>query len=760
MTTPLIESPPPPEPVQEEAPRFGDPVGVGKLLDPATSDEAICKLLHDEWAAQREAYARRLCEAEVNARRRKGESNIWVEKAQDTGLFRVYVPFGSSRYSQFYQKANRLCLRFVSYLYPDPAKPEAIPTTGEAADRDAAEFATRVLADLASEASLNDLDAHKQAQDLACNWGRAYIWYFTDPQGGGRQPIEIEAAPFATSVDDALTGPDGMPYTGPTVIRYVRPDGSLTDTPAEAALRWHPKLTRKVCDPGAVRLLPATAADLWEATGLLYAAYHPWATLKTWFPALAERSIEDRDHAIKFRLPDAQHLLPKKGWKPHDPAPKKGQEESGLALLMCRWDVENPEYPDGCYVVTVGDRIVAHRGEWVLRTDTRREPRDLPFTEVVQWRDAGLMDFLGPSNETRGEVYGRILDMLDKLLNRKILLPFGSTLQPQDFQNPFATTLNFQPGYEPKYEDVADVPKEAFALLDRTGDDMNDASGLQEAGQGLQVPGVNSGRQALAIVSQVQAGLADVNQNANKAFVRAWRVQLQEMRLLDAPALIRFIDRDGDYKVKRWLASDLGSTRDVQVQRGTGTLLTPMQKVELVQQYQQMTGLPVEDVQDLLSSGFSPYTAMQDNKHLLRVRKQIMQWEEGPPDEWQPPAPPTLDPLTGAPIPPAPDPVLATIFDPRPVDVAPVVAKVRVRELGLAMASGTYGTKPPAWRAGLDQEYQRMVQALTPPAPMPPPEAGKGPMPSPGQPPELTAPEAAVLGPSTSQPAGARAVGG
>lgn len=748
MTAPAVEE------VEEEEQKpsrsYGDtPTGPGKLLDEGTDDAAVCRYVHEEWSAQRDRYARRICEAEVNLRRRGGEGNLWVEKAaQDQSLYRVYGSVAGTKFNQFYQKANRLCLRMIAHLHPDPAVPEAVPMTGETEDMDAAEFATRVLKDIGSESGLNDLEAHKQAWDIASNWGSGYIRYYTDPHGGGRQPMEADAHQLAQHIDQAqpkiLDPLTNQEWKGPTVTKYVRPDGFLTESPAETARRWVPKLAREVCDPGSVRLLPQTATDLWDADGLLYAKYHTWDTLVGWFPELGKVSTEDRGHAIAFRLKDCDHLLPKRGNRKHDPAPKEGHEGSGLALLMIKWCVESPDYPDGAMVVCVGDKHVPHRGTWIIESETgERERRDLPFTQVQQWRGDpdhptgyGMMDFLGPSNENLGEIQGRVLDMLDKALNPLTLLPIGSTLQPEDLNDPFNTTVRFQPGYEPKRFEGPRIPPEAFTFIDSTKHDMDDATGLgQSSAEGVEAPNVQSGRHALAIVSQQQASLADLNQNINRAWVRGWRVQLQEIKAnYTIPQLIRFVDRDGAYKAEKWKGSDLGSTRDVQVQRGTGTLFSPGQKTQFISEYATLARVDPLEVQELLATGFSPYTALEDNKHLLRVRRQLNEWEKGPPPNWQEPQPqPAVDPLSGAPMtdpmgqpmmgPPPISPELAAIFDPRPVDTAPIAAQVRIREIGQAMAGTKYGEFPQGWKMGLDMEYQRMQQALAPPPVAPPPDA-------------------------------------
>lgn len=770
MTHPIASEAPLDNDVDQQKPQagktFGDVVPVPTLLDEATEDATVCKTIHRLWSDQKDKHARYIVECEVNERRRQGESNIWVRKDQDRTGYSVYVPAGRvNLIDQFGQVADRLCQRFVSQLNQDPAKANAIPSTGEDEDRDAAEFTTRILSDVCSESGLDANEAIKQAQDYACSHGSGWIWTYTDPMGS-RQGVEVDARttpvphpdptqpPIAPPehVDEAMTDPTtGGDWQGPTERRFVSPQGQLTPNKADAALRWVPKVARQVVTGSHVRLWPFTAADVWDANGLLYFDYQPWNVAAQWFPELKDLPEEDRNRALEFRLPDAVHLLPKKNGRPSDPKPE-GREEDWLVLIACFWAPEGSAYPDGAYIACVGDQKVAHRDTWTLQSpDGTRERRDIPWTQVRQFRGTRehpqgkpLMGFIGAGGEYLGQLYGRFEELMDAAAARKIFLPYNSTIQPQDLHDPGNGVLYCLPGQEPQYEQVPEPPKSLNDMLTVTRDDLNDASGLQETGQGLQSDNVNSGRQALAIVAQVNAGLSDVLQNQNRAWVRLFRIVLQCIRSdWSVPQLLRTVGVDGSYKVDRWTRSDLGSTRDVEIAKGSGTMLNPMQKTQLLGEMRQLAGIDPDDVQEMMATGVSPYVNFQDNAFLGRIRRQIEQWEQGPPDGWQPPQapinpdgtpvmqPPPVDPATGMipsdpatglpapgqPVQPPPDPLLAQIWAPVDSDMSPIAAKWRIREIARAQQSSRYFTFDPAWRMGLDMEYRRMQQALTPPPP-------------------------------------------
>lgn len=747
-----------------ERPQYGDPVQAGDLL--TLRGPKLLAALSRFWEARKDEYRRWQVEWDVNARRRDGEHNVWAVKTPDQASWQVWSPPGASKLPPaVMNKADRLCQRLVSQVYADPPVADPIPATGEDADKDSAELAGRILVDLQSEATLNEVDAHRAALDLANSTRSAFVHYWVDPRGGGRQPIECMAAPQAQTVEEALVDPlTGLPWPVDPITRYVRADGTLTDTVSEAALRWVPKLTRDVLHPAAVRFLPYTALDLWDADGALVAAYRPFHLLAQRYAAL---DGVDPEQVTSVRPTAFAGLLPKKAGKPHDP--DKGDPRQRLALELVCYLSECPDYPDGARIILVGDTVVVQE-PWVGAAAGTREALDLPLTQLRQFRGPlddphgrGLMDFLGNANEYRAHLVGVSEDILDRNANRKVFVPTNSILQSKAHQLPFMTYVPINPGGEPKYEDLVPVPPELPGLIEFVTREMDDASGLQEMGQGLQAPGVNSGRQALAIVSQVHAGLSDLRQNAERAFLRACRVQLQLVRkFYTIPQLVRWAGEDGSYKARRWLGSDLGSTRDVRLKPGTLSMMAPMQKAALVQQYAAIPGmLPVEDVREMLASNVGGTIGLQDDPHVLRVKRQVDAWRQGPPEGWtpSPPMPPLPDPMTGALVPPPPPP-LPPGFAPIPADSLPIVAAIRVRELGRAMAGTAYAAQPPEWRAVLDQMFAQAQQVLAPPPMAPPPGEGgpngppPGPPPGPQTAPPLMRNEQAVLGPSATQPTG------
>jgi hypothetical protein len=762
------------QPDDKESPAaYGDTATSGPWLDPTTK---LGKLLRDTWSLQRDRYARMMAEGEVNERRRAGDTNVWAVKTQDQARWVIYSPPGASKVPvAVLNKPARLCSRFVAALHPDKALPDAQPAGEQDEDRESAQFANQVLLDLDGESGLNDEELHRAAQDSACNWGSNYLLYLTSPTAGGMHPITIQAHPQALTEQEAALAPGpvdpmtGMPGPGmpadpnDLILRYVTADGTLTDQPGEAATRWMPKLVGFRFTPASVRRFPLTSADIWDADKVVIAAYLSLGTcLDLWPDQLEGLSLQEQKDLIHWRgMPDSKPLLPRKMGEASDVRPPEGLEHEGLVLVLIGFARACRSYPNGAYVVVAGEDTVLQQGEWVgTTTEGAKEPRDIPLTQIIQWRGdrdhpdgSGLMHFFGPAGEFRAELYGNISDYNTRANNRKTFVPYHSTYQPQDAQLAFSSIVPIPPGGAPTFEQVPEMPQSLPMLLDRLDRELDDASSLQQTGQGLSAPGVDSGRHALAIVQQVNQGLSDPHEYAKRAKERSWRIKLQAFRFdYTIPQVFQYVGEDGAYRTRYWMGSDLGGTRDVRILAGTGSLMNPLQKAQVLSQLGQLAGIPSEDVSALIGTMLPQVTGLPDNPFLQRIRRQIETFESGPPQGWTPPPPPPPpiptvvgadpmgQPMMGPPPPPPPPPE-GDLWQWVPSDVLPVSAGVRVRELAKVTAKARYLNYPGPWRVGLEQEFARMQQALAPPpmAPNAPQAPGKpagpggpGGMPGPG----------------------------
>jgi hypothetical protein len=251
--------------------------------------------------------------------------------------------------------------------------------------------------------------------------------------------------------------------------------------------------------------------------------------------------------------------------------------------------------------------------------------------------------------------------------------------------------------------------------------------------------------------------MSEPKQNVERAYERGCRIQLQLVRAFyTIPQRLRWSTQDGVFRERWFTGADLKSTVDVQVKPGTMTMLTPDAKMNLALQWNSVPGLlKIDQLQGMLFNNVGAMIGVQDDPIRLRIRRQLDEWQEGPPQPTTPAAPPPVPVVPGMPAPPPPvDPAigqrLAQIFAPVPADGLPAVAEIRLGELMRLMCSTRYERMPPEWRQGVDQEFAKMQMVMAPP---PPPMPGGAPAPGgPGNGPPPP-PDAQIMNPPGVDPA-------
>lgn len=681
------------------------------------------------WEDQHRHMKSRLAQWKANRARREGIANVMIVKDRDTKEVTVWIPPGPQ--VPVLNKADRLCRRVRSFLFSDPPMAEATPARDDDEARDAAEFSTRALQDLGSEGTLDDALTAAQAFDGASTYDSGFRRYFIDPTGGGKRPVEIVANAEIATLPEALQNPGPEPH----VTRYANLAGQLVDDANAPNLRmqWIPKLRVEVLTGKHVRFLPHTSRDIWAAEGALVGTMTTLGQLRAAFPVrFAQLTEDDRKQLISDRPQGWKELLPKSDRRFEVNEGQEDDEQAVFTLTLYYKAKPIPGREKGVYLVAAGKGVLLYRGPW---EDPQHPDNvlDIPIDQFKQFDDEdesygkGLMRLLGPGNELRNAQVGTFLEHLDRFINRKVFYPATSTWQPKSARAATATHIPINPGGQPHYEEVPDFPKMAEKMLDFVNADMDDESALQQIAQGVNPPSVKSGLHAQEIVEQVIAALSDIRTNTIRALIRGWRIQLQLVRAFySVPQRLAWVGEDGAYKERMWTGADLGGTKDVRLQRGTFTSLTPTAKAAVAEHLfalvDPQTGrplIPADELERIALAQVGGQLGLQDNPHRLRVRRQIDRWRDGPPEGWQPPEPqvdpatgqPAVDPQTGQPLPPPPDPALQAIFDPRPVDDLPDVAAVRLTELARLMSSMRFGKWPPEWQRGVMEEFERARQA-------------------------------------------------
>jgi hypothetical protein len=698
----------------------------GKLL--TEKDEAeVAKEALKIWEAKDDIMKRRIAQWEVNELRRAGWKNVQLRQETDDLSWKAWMPPNAEHMPDALSAMNKaasLCRKYVSIMLADPPAPLAVPTSGEDEDRDAAEFATRVLEDLQSPAKLNTPKNIRRAFDRASTYGSGFIRYYIHPTAGGKKPIEISCGPLATSVEDALIGPDGQPWPELTT-KFVMPDGTLTDIEAEAATKFIPGIKTEILTGKNVRFIPHTAEDISEADGLQVATFRAYGEIRKMFGL--ELSEEEEEELFRFQPKDYKHIASKEERRTLKSPPKDDDEK--LVFVLTTYYKACDEYPKGVYVVSLGNVKAPIKTEWVGEdSDGKEISLMLPLAQFKQWAEGtgdpygfGMMDLIGEGNEIRAHMIGALMDHIDWMLSRKIFLPITGTITAKDLRLPGRTPIPIMPGMKPEYENIPGFPVEAMNLIGMTEKEMENDTSLGQVAQGLESSQVQSGRHAQAILSQVHAGLSEIRQNLEEGYIRASQIELQLVRVsVDSPTRIGWVGEDGAYKERRWTASDLRQTTDVRLKPGSLSMLSPIQKAALAEQYAQFGIITQEDLRDMISGELGGTLGLQDDAFVLRVRRQLATWLEGPPEGWQPqfqPPPvdpntgqPALDPATGQPMQQVQvaDPVLLGIWRPYPCDELPYVARTRLREIAKVMSKSEFAVKPQEWQFGVFQEYGRM----------------------------------------------------
>jgi len=709
-------------PKSNEEPKYGDPPDESANLLTMDPAKAAHFAYHTLWKGQpKEPQQRRRAEWQVNIWRREGRSNVHVQKTQDKGTWTAWEPPWSSPPIPVLNKADRLCRRLKNMSFADPPVAEAMPSTGEEEDIEAARMAERILTDIQSEANLDDIRTARRAFDRASVYGSGLVRYYLDARGGGRQAVRIMAKPGAVSADTPFEGPNGEQLSGEPVARYVTEDGTLQDSPKGAATRWVPGLKREILNPPSIRFLPHDAEDIWDAEGLVIGTMPTWGEVEALWPEeTAKISKEDRQKLFSFK---PEHSADLRGLDTPSQRPEHVERDTDKRVAVFTvYHKADASYPDGCYFVGLGDSVMLHRQTWVYQPeDGDREELEIPVTQYTQF-DAGradpfglgLMHLLGNAHELRASQVAHLLQYLDQFANRRTFIPTNSIIQPKQLQLMQGATIPINPGGKPEYEDIPPFPAAPMDLFALITMEMDDHSMMKETAQGTDVPSVTSGRQVGMIIQQAMASLSEIRQNIERGYIRGCRIQAQQIRMgYTVPQQISWTGEDGQYRQQFWSGSDLRGTADFKLKQGSLSMMTPEQKMNMAVQlkqmgvYDQMPDLFIEAI----TSSMGPVVGLQDDPSRVRMKRQLARWAEGPPEGWQPQPPPEPDPMADPSQPPpepAPDPALASVFERVEADEMPDVATVRLAELKRFMATTRYTRWPPEWRQGVVAEFQYM----------------------------------------------------
>lgn len=690
------------EQTRPTSPDTGEP----DLLAIADTDpEKVVQHMHQEWDDSWGDIKNWDEQWKVNLARSEGYLGARLEKVQDRQ--EAWIPEGTGPSIVGLDKANRLSQRLRTAIFADPAEPEVIPAQGTDASADGAEFQSKILKDEQRKMMLNTraADAFTTGKDF----GSGFIHFYIDPQGSGPEPVRIKAHPDATSPDNPMLEAEiaqGLAQPKAPILRYVTAGGQESDTPpgltdkrfgAPLKRQFLPKICCEILNGRHVRFLPSTADDSDDAKGVLIGAMVPLGNVKATFESVASMPDDKLAELVSYRPSKAKELLPVAQRRFLN---DNKVSDSSLVFLLLRYYLPTAKNMTGSYFAAVGDTHLAYSGPW---WDEEHDERlDLPVAQFKQYHEpgnpygAGSMQKLGPGNEILALILDAMFEHMDRYGDQKTFVPMNSSLRPEQLEAESHRYVPFAGG-APVVETIPDFPVIWEKMYARIASEMDDESGLQQAGQGLQASNITSALQFQTNIQQVQVLLSELRQNTAKGFERSYRIMSQLQRAFyTIPQLLRVAGEDGAYQEKEWSGEDMIGVADVKIAQGSFSGQTPEQKATLARMlYLQDKILTPQEYRRIVTHSFDAQLVLQADPHLVRVKGQLDKWLEGPPEGWAPP-PPQADPTTGQMI-PAPDPAFGAVFTPVPVDNLPQVASMRAEEIGRVIASSRIQKFPPQW---------------------------------------------------------------
>lgn len=709
--------------------------GRGPLLDRAPEDAA--KLADTLWRLDESILRRLSVQWEANRARRLGMRDVHVIKdSDDEHGYRLYVPLINTSTAPVPNKTDELGRRVIATLLVDEPKPDALPPNDSFADVDAAEFCTHVLEQELGPSGLNQRAVMEGALDLAYTFASGFTLTWTDPYGAGHQPEQILCHPLATLEAEAENGPPGAPPSADYVLKYVRPDGTLSESSAGARRQWRPKVCKDLLTSNHVRFLPRSATSIESAKGLVITRPMTFGEVRARWEMVDELSVEDQYAIVRWRPSHFKALLPT-GQEPR--LPRTGSEDTApadeeLCFIRMVYMVPTPTYPEGCEAVFAANRFRLAAQGWMLRyTDkdgkTHEETRLLPVAQYRWMPDhqrgnpygiAGA-EIVGPLDEIRGFISAGVLQAIYQALNPNIGFPIGTTIQPEQWGRRDGTPILFNGAVgTPWVEPPPLLPAYISEWMARVDGWAQTASGLDATAVAVNTPNIRSNEQAQTVIEQALVALAAVRHSIEDGFERDCMITLQEFKQhFTAPQMIRYLTDDGSYRYTEWTAADFSTVHDVRVRKGTFTMQTPDRRVAYIDQLLQTGSIDPTDAVRMKRDAIDWFTGQQEDRHYQRVKRQIAKWKEGPSESAQRAAeqvaamPPTLDPATGQPA-PVPNPLTeeaSAIFAALPVDDEPAIAAIRHKELAMFMATTRYSTYPAEWQAGFLEAYERARHA-------------------------------------------------
>lgn len=757
-----------PDAEQEEAPDpSGQDGGWWLTCEPKDAKKGVLQAIKEQQVYRR---YRRAYEA-VCERTRAGERGLSVQprgRGADLDYSVRGDITGVGMVAPSANIADQLLNRTAAVLTVDPLVAEINGNSDDPKEREASALGQRLLRVEGSPLKRDDTGFQSDSINLAGTYGSVFSYFCVNPQGAGLKPVQIQAHRTSKTTEDALTPIDpttGLPLQGISdadlIWRYVTVDGRLTDIQAEAKMAWRSNIDRRLLRPSNITLLPF-GANAYNATGVIVGELLPLSEvvsrfydgerpsedickkLCTWKPNEVETSFFV-PRTIRENLPQTPPMRPTDTGTPEI-------ADYALVPLLSMYMTSHGGAPLGAYIVVGGpdEPIYREPYRWTIGEgdEARIEYPDLPIAQLV-WLESEDGDPMGTpgiqalmaNSDLNAALTQCLLEWMWRVGNPHTYVPVGTVVQDEAFMARTGGPIVLGPGNQaPFIEQAENMPAQFFEQITITRDNLQKDAGLSTTvASGAQDGNINSGLQQRLASEEARTALSNLAKNSDRYFITNCSLLLKHKRAFTpTPEILEYTGEAGDVERESFMGVDLEGAGDIQIAKGSGTMLSPSAKTEMARSELdlamnlQKAGIPgaeeaVEKWHKQIVSNQGPLVGIQDDPHNARMLRQRQQWEKGAKQMNLPPAPPAIppDPMAspqmgpdGQPIPPqpqaAPDPVAdqaMAIFKPNPTDEMPTVAPMRYRQLSEMLASKAFEAADPRYQQAAYLEFERMRKA-------------------------------------------------
>lgn len=671
---------------EEQAPGTDDmtaPIPGGGLLLEEPNPKRVFKLVHDEVMSQERLAKNREEQDKHYDSVRRGVPFSFLEKSEDRSIIKRSLPPGITDTQQpVPNKLDDLATKIVSQVLVDAYLPNPKPDGDTDRNRGAADLTKKFLRQDGGPSGTDDAGLLRWALTTNVTRSAAFAYCWVDPTAGGWRPKQIKAHPQATDASNPLVGPKMDPVTNQPipgtsetstdpVLRYVAevdmpPDHPValqlmasgqppikqlvfTKNAAEAVRQWLPKHCRKDLLRSQVRTVPRSQSVA-RAHSVIVLMWESVREAKRRFPVLRSMKQDDIKTLCGWKPKRWKSIVPE-SQRPTGEDVENGSDNSLLFwyMIFCRI---GDEYQDGGEVHVSGSQ-----GGFILKRDTLREDVQLedgtmmpvllsmPIAEFVALQDMAdqgdpqgrppFAAFAG-AGELYAQLYLAILEALDKGLNPNIYLASTSTVSRDDINRRDGTPIEILTSDDkPEYEKPPELPDFLPEILKGVELSMNSAAQTNETGNGLDSRYSTSGVAKEVALRTAKMLLSQYWQNTVTGLTQWWRIktELAQARLT-VPQQVRLSGEDSAYKQRWFVGSDLVGTSDIALAPGSGTMMSGSEKLQWLRMLQDAKWIDPEQAGELARASMADDLGLPPNVHEERINRQIADWVEGPPPDF------------------------------------------------------------------------------------------------------------------------------